>query len=74
MKVGDRVICINVGLMPISANLTLGRSYTIISMNTYSDVIYIIDDSGGESGYYDYRFTNLVENRRLKLEKLKKVW
>lgn len=74
MKVGDRVICINVDLTTISTNLTLGRTYTIISMNKYADVIYIIDDSGNESGYYDYRFTNLVENRRLKLEKLKKVW
>ena len=73
MKKGDRVICIDNNISTTRIlDLTLGKIYTIFdfgkSMN--EKIIYIIDDSGTNYGYYEKRFITLSEQRRLKLEKL----
>lgn len=74
MKKGDKVICIDDKLAnSTTRDLTLGKIYTIFNfgMSRSRKIIYIIDDSGTNYGYYANRFITLSEQRRLKLEKLK---
>ena len=63
-RVGDRVICID-NLM-VEEDLTIGDIYIVKEVETYTD-------SDGDSyinGYFIWRFENIREYRRKKLEKI----
>lgn len=76
MKVGDRVICIDDGRGVYPVDLTKGKIYSIIGVEDVDDdrkVIRIVDDGDREFGYYENRFVNLKDYRKLKLNKIKSL-
>jgi hypothetical protein len=68
MKVGDKIICINIdgclkkGLSPLR-NLTLNKVYTIVDMEI--DNPGVLNDNGEKTYYHKTRFISVQERRDL---------
>lgn len=77
MKVGDKVVCIDDDNLSYPDEITIGMTYSVINYTDYNEkskdnLVYIINDSGRDFGYYEFRFVSLKEGRRLKINNINK--
>ena len=76
-KVGEIVICVDknvnfAGNDDITRGLTIGNKYRVESMNNQGlySIVYLINDHGILGNYYNYRFIELTEHRKQKINSL----
>lgn len=80
VNIGDDIICVdifpneNTGIVP---SLTIGKVYKILNIHKQYNPNYVIitinNDENEHYGYNYFRFSTLIEYRKLKLDKLNKI-
>lgn len=80
IRKGDIVTCINNSEENDTMNtpmLTVGKRYEVLGIERWqsTDTVFIniINDVGVRYSYYGFRFNDLRESRKLKLDKLNRV-
>jgi len=69
-RIGDKVVCIDRERTGNEVKLTLNKIYDVISIQTTSLSVAIMDDVGRERRLFQSRFVPLKEYRKQKLKRV----